>query len=192
MTIKYYAWKNGKQISENQEWEEMSRTRFIEICNKNRELDAPQRRYFAQIPGIESGDTYLYMECTYEQYKQSRAEKSKRTRQRKECLDKKESFNPVLSLDQEYIDETGGTSPLSEFIPDEQSFFEEELIRTLDIKKALEKLSPEELKLIELLFLSEYATSESNLSKQLGVPRRTLGCQKKKILKKLKKSFASF
>lgn len=193
MKTKYYAWKNGKQSEEKQEWIELSPREFIELCNNNRNLKQENRRYFYQLPGLESGDTYLYLECTYEKYLESRAAKDERTRKRKEkeSLIAEGEWLTSVSLDSTFEDETEDTGSLLDVISNPDLCFEDSLIVSMDIQKALNLLSSDEIRLIEQLYLSEYAVSESKLAKQMNVPRRTLGCRKKKILGKIKKSFAS-
>lgn len=193
MKTKYYAWKNGKHLKEKQEWIELSMHEFIELCNNNRNLKQECRRYFYQLPGLESGDTYLYLECTYEKYLESRAAKDERTRKRKEkeSLIAEGEWLTSVSLDSTFEDETEDTGSLLDVISNPDLCFEDSLIVSMDIQKALNLLSSDEIRLIEQLYLSEYAVSESKLAKQMNVPRRTLGCRKKKILGKIKKSFAS-
>ena len=194
MKNKYYAWKNGKKIENKQDWFELTYKEFIEICNNNRNLNKKERRYFYQLPGYEEGDCYLYLECTYEQFLLSRAEKDERTRKRKERekLIKKGKCYSTISLDASFEDESGDTCTLHDMIPDPDSCFDDHMILSMDVRNALSTLTSEKVKIIERLYLSTYAVSESKLAKEMCIPRRTLGDKKKKILEKLKKSFASF
>jgi len=194
MKTKYYAWKDGKKKSGKQDWTELTPSEFIELCNDNRNLDKEKRRYFYQLPGFEPGDCYYYLECTYEQFLKSRAEKDERTRKRKEeeTLKAQGQWYATISLDAPFEDETGDVCSLHDMIPDPDSCFEDSLILSMDVMHALSYLDPDELEIIERLYLSEYAVSEKKLAEQMNVPRRTLGCKKKRILSKLKKSFATF
>ena len=194
MKTKYFAWKNGKQTEDKQDWVELTPKEFLEICNNNRNLKLEERRYFYQLPGLEEGDYYLYMECTYKQFLKSRAEKDERTRRRKEkeTLIEEGKWYATVSLDSTFEDESGDTCTLHDMIPDPDSCFEDHLILSMDVRNALDALTSEEVKIIERLYLSTYAVSESKLAKEMSIPRRTLGYKKKKILEKLKKSFASF
>lgn len=54
------------------------------------------------------------------------------------------------------------------------------------LKAALDKLTPEELEIINALFLENHnKRGERAVAKELGIPQRTLNDRKKKILKKL-------
>ncbi len=190
MKTKYYAWKNGKQSEEKQEWIELSPREFIELCNNNRNLKQECRRYFYQLPGLESGDTYLYLECTYEKYLESRAAKDNRTRKRKEkgSLTAEGKWLETVSLDSEFEDESGDTCTLHDMILDPDLRFEDRLIHSVDVLEALATLSSDEIEIIERLYLSEYAVSTRKLAKEMKLPVMTLNNRKKKILVKLKKS----
>ena len=195
MSTKYYAWKDGIQSNGKQDWVELTPNEFIEICNNNRRVKQGQRRYFYQLPGLEEGDYYLYLECTYEQYKVSRAEKEMRARRKKEKENLISSglWYATVSLDEIVEDESGEPCALHELIADPSSSFEDNLIMNMTLYKALETLSDEERDLIyDLFFDPDGEISVSELSKRTGIPRRTIGCRKKKILEKLRKSFASF
>ena len=80
MKTKYYAWKDGKKSDGKQDWVELTPNEFIELCNNNRNLNQENRKYFYQLPGLEADDYYLYLECTYEKFLESRAAKDERTR----------------------------------------------------------------------------------------------------------------
>ena len=54
-------------------------------------------------------------------------------------------------------------------------------------------LSPDEIKILDLMFFNEEKTvSDMEMARKLNIPRRTFGYQKEKIFNKLKKSFATF
>ena len=57
------------------------------------------------------------------------------------------------------------------------------------LRSALKKLTPEEMWLVERLFLSSYPTNENRLSKELGITQSTLNYRKRKVLHKLKNFF---
>ena len=194
MKTKYYAWKDGKKSDGKQDWVELTPNEFIELCNNNRNLNQENRRYFYQLPGLEADDYYLYLECTYEKFLESRAAKDERTRRRKEkeALIAEGKWFETVSLDSAFEDETGDTCTLHDMIPDPDSCFEDHLILSIDVRNALDLLTAEEVEIIESLYLSEYAVSERKLAKKLKIPQSTLNCRKKKILAKLKKSFVHF
>ena len=190
MKTKYYAWKDGEKKSGKQDWIELTPNEFIMLCNNNRNLDKKERRYFYQLPGLEQGDCYYYLECTYEQFLKSRAEKDERARKRKEekTLKAQGQWYETVSLDAPFEDETGDVCSLHDVIPDPDSCFEDSLILSMDVKNALRSLDPDELEIIERLYLSEYAVSTRKLAQQMDVPVMTLNNRKKKILSKIKKS----
>ena len=190
MKTKYYAWKDGKKKSGKQDWTELTPSEFIELCNDNRNLDKEKRRYFYQLPGLELGDCYYYLECTYEQFLKSHAERDERARKRKkqETLKATGQWYETVSLDAPFEDETGDVCSLHDVIPDPDSCFEDSLILSMDVKNALRSLDPDELEIIERLYLSEYAVSTRKLAQQMDVPVMTLNNRKKKILSKIKKS----
>ena len=192
MKTKYYVWKDGKQSPEKQDWIEMTPLEFIELCNSNRNLKQENRRYFYQLPGLESGDTYLYLECTYEQYKESRLERYKRMKEKKEIeeLESSRRLYYSVSFDTVAENEMGDDFTLQDLIPDPDSDFEDRLILSSDVQSALKTLTPDELEIIEMLYLSEYAVSERELARQMKLPQKTLNNRKIKILSKIKKSLA--
>lgn len=192
MKTKYYVWKNGMQSKGMQEWIELSPREFIELCNNNRNLKQENRRYFYQLPGLESGDTYLYLECTYEQYKESRSERYRRLKKKKE-IEKLESSGQLfysVSFDTVAENEMGDDFTLQDLIPDPDSDFEDRLILSSDVQSAFKALTPDELEIIEMLYLSEYAVSERELARQMKLPQKTLNNRKIKILSKIKNSLA--
>ncbi len=190
MKTKYYAWKDGEKKSGKQDWVELTPNEFIMLCNNNRNLDKKERRYFYQLPGLEQGDCYYYLECTYEQFLKSRAEKDERARKRKEeeTIKAQGQWYETVSLDAPFEDETGDVCSLHDMIPDPDSCFEDSLILSMDVKNALCSLDPDELEIIERLYLSEFAVSTRKLAQQMDVPVMTLNNRKKKILSKIKKS----
>ena len=189
MKTKYYAWKNGKQSKGKQEWVELDSNEFIELCSKNRILKKSERRYFYQLPGLEKGDCYLYLECTYKQFLVSRAEKQMRTRRRKEIEKMFENgqWYSAVSLDTPIEDELEDTCTFHDLIPDPDSYFEDKLILSLDVSSALSTLTPDEIEIIECLYLSEYAITERNLASKMGISKTSLHYRKEKILDKLRK-----
>lgn len=190
MSTKYYAWKDGKQSYNKQDWVELTPNEFIEICNNNRMVDREQRRFFYQLPGLEEGDDYLYLECTFEQYKVSRAEKQIRTRRRKEkekMIEKGQWFSTV-SFDSPIEDENGETCTLHEMVPDLDSYFESNLIMNIDLYNALDTLSIDERELIyDLFFDPDRDVSVSELAREKGASQQTLNYRKLKIFEKIRK-----
>ena len=57
--------------------------------------------------------------------------------------------------------------------------------------EALDTLTSDERALINLLFLeNDEGKSEREISREMGIPQKTLNCRKMKILQKLRSAFA--
>lgn len=197
MKIYYFAWKNGKKADKNrkQEWTELTAKEYKAIYEGNKTCDISKRRFFERVPGVEWIDDIYYFECDYEQYKKYRAEKEKKARKEKRLKEDKSRYGAIrlLSLDAEYEDASGEIYSLHDMIADENSLFENGLIESIDLKNALSCLSPDEIKILDLMFFNEEKTvSDMEMARKLNIPRRTFGYQKEKIFIKLKKSFATF
>ena len=94
----------------------------------------------------------------------------------------------TVSLDSAtYEDETGETCALKDMIPDPDSSFDDKLILSIDLSNALKSLTPDEISVIERIYLSEYAVSELASARESGIPRSTLESRRIKILEKLRK-----
>lgn len=194
MKTKYYAWKDGKKLEGKQGWVELTPSDFIKICNNNRELVREERRYFYQLPRLEEGDNYLYLECTYEQFLVSRAEKDERTRRRKEkeALIAAGKWYVTVSLDSPFEDESGNTCTLHDEILDFDADFEDHLVMSMDLHNALETLHPDERDLIYDLFFDPDGSSIRKLAKQKEVSYQALNAKRLRIFKKLEKRCCRF
>ena len=190
MQIKYFAWKDGKKSEAKQEWVELTPKEFIEICNNNRNLKPKERRFFYQLPGLEKGDCYMYLECTFEQYIVSRSERNNRIQKRKEMaeFEKKGEFNSMVSLDLEIVDACGEISTLHDLIPDVSSTFENSSAASVDLHNAINLLSFKERKLIyDLYFGPKGQVSVNKLAKKKKVSQQALNKRKLRIFKKIRK-----
>ena len=197
MKIYYFAWKNGEKADKyrKQEWTELTAKEYKAIYEDNKTCDIGKRRFFERVPGAELVDDIYYFECDYEQYKKYRAEKEKKARKEKQLKEDKSRYGAiqVLSLDAEYEEASGKIYSLHDMIADENSLFENRLIESIDLKNALCCLSPDEIKILDLMFFNEEKpVSDMEMARKLNIPRRTFGYQKEKIFNKLKKSFATF
>lgn len=195
MKKQYFAWKDGQQAKDGrQECIEITPKEYREIYENNKACAVDKRRYFAPLPGVEKGDIYYCFECDYKRYKKYRAEKEQKARKEKASKEDEVKYGPVqlLSLDVEFADDSGDSYSLHDLVADASASFEERLVTDIALESALGHLTDDERYVIDSLFLNEKPVSESELARQMGVPRRTLGCRKEKILNKLKKSFASF
>lgn len=82
-----------------------------------------------------------------------------------------------------------------ELIADPYEDTEEKALIDLDkeiLRKALSILNPDEMNIIYALYLSKEPISERELSRLLGIPRKTLSYRKEKIFEKIKEFFAHF
>ena len=138
MSERYFAWKDGIRSEENQEWVELTRSEYVKLVKlHNGHLCLP-RRYFYRVPGLDPSDDYIFMECTYEQYRRSNAEKQKRARQR-EASGKAEENNRqyvCVSFDEPIEDETGDICDLHDLVADPDSEFETRLVDNMALEKA--------------------------------------------------------
>lgn len=195
MKVYYYEWKNGIKAKENasQQWNQISKSAYRAICEQNKTVDLMKRRFFEKIQPTEQGDALYIIECDYERYKESRAEKERIAYRNKIKKAESEQYGllQTISLDTEYENSSDDTYTLSDMIADENSIFENKVIESLDLKNALSTLTKEERKLIEALFFDNgEAMSEREISASLHIPQKTFNNRKLKILKKLKKRLA--
>lgn len=195
MKVYYYEWKNGIKAKENasQQWNQISKSAYRAICEQNKTVDLMKRRFFEKIQPTEQGDALYIIECDYERYKESRAEKERIAYRNKIKKAESEQYGllQTISLDTEYENSSDDTYTLSDMIADENSIFENKVIESLDLKNALSTLTKEERKLIEALFFDNgEAMSEREISASLHIPQKTINNRKLKILKKLKKRLA--
>ena len=119
------------------------------------------KKYYWKING------YLY-EISEEQYLEYRKEQD-----RHDYLRKNEEQAVILSLDSLGSEGKDGES----FLADPKVNIEEEVIHKLmlgKLSKALEKLSGEDLLLIDLLYTQ--LKTEREISKMLGISQRTILC----------------
>lgn len=192
MKKQYFAWKNGKQnLNGNQEWKELTSQEFLELCYSNSKRPKEEKRYFAKVPGFEDGDTYFVIECTYEEFLRSEAERKLRKRKRDETEQLKADglWYDLISLDYEVDDGDGNTVTLHDMVADENSVFEPGLVELIDLQSALKGLTSKEKGIVDAFYLSENPKTEREYAKKLNVPYMTLHCRKIKVLKKLKNYF---
>lgn len=195
MKVYYYEWKNGIKAKENaaQQWNGISKAAYRAICEQNKTVELMKRRFFEKIQPTEQGDALYIIECDYERYKESRAEKERIAYRNKikEAESEQYGLLQTISLDTEYENSSDDTYTLSDMIADENSIFENKVIESLDLKIALSTLTKEERKLIEALFFDNgEAMSEREISASLHIPQKTFNNRKLKIFKKLKKILA--
>ena len=191
MKKQIFAWKNGKQTAERQEWEEITTNDLSRICKENQIKPRNQRRYFARIPGVEENDSYYVLECDYKNYLKSVAEAMERWRKRieEEKLIEEGLVFEIVSLDLSMTDENGESYTLLDMIPDPDSIFEDKVVASMDLHKALLSLSDEERHLIDVFYLSSHPKTVREYAEEISVSFTTIQSRKEKILKKLKDYF---
>ena len=129
------------------------------------------KKYYWKMNG------YIY-EVTKEQYYRYRKEQD-----RHDYLREAEEEAVILSLDSLGGEGKDGVN----FIADPNVNVEEEVVHRIMLDKlrsALDKLSSEELMLIDLLYTQ--LKSEREISKLSGIPQKTVNNKKKKLLEKLR------
>lgn len=191
MKKRYYAWKDGVRTEgAQQEWIRLSGREYYAVIEENRDLPPEKRRHFCRLPGTENGDECYFLECTYGEYKRSRAEKEEAARRRKGnhgSGSPDPAGRPVPDTDAGASEE--GLS-LPDSVPDPDSDFEDRLIETLDLKDALRALPTQKRKLLERLYLSDDPVSERELARRTGVPQKTLNNRKTAALRALRRKLA--
>ena len=133
------------------------------------------KKYYWKMNG------YIY-EVTKEQYYRYRKEQD-----RHDYLREAEEEAVILSLDSLGGEGKDGVN----FIADPNVNVEEEVVHRIMLDKlrvALNKLSSEELMLIDLLFTQ--LKSEREISKLTGIPQKSVNNKKKKLLEKLRNNIS--
>lgn len=127
----------------------------------------------------------IYIECTKEQ-----CEKFKKEKMHQLYVHKQKEKSGLLEITlNTTVNQSDEDIEMIETILDEGAGYEKEIERKQMIEvlhKVLESLKPEEYELIYNLYLAEEPVSESQYSKNIGVPRKTINNRKLKILKKIK------
>ncbi len=143
-----------------------------------------RKKNFAQLDGCDYDDDIIVAECEEKLAKKIRAEK--------------DAHDYLMSIEKEM-----GYTVFSynELESSEDELNGEELLEDIDIKvdieaikrisvnelyAAIDALSDFEQNFIREMFLTNEPLSETNYAKKHGLPRRTVGYQKKRILNKLK------
>ena len=182
MANQYFVWKDPNCNGINPEWAELTPQEYYAFvtCPLN------EGRYFIDFnEDCSEEEAVLKMEVTAEEY----AEWDRRRHRysyRREIEQGYADF--VVSLDQDIPD--CEELQFHEVAADPNSDTEATALHRMDLvklKAALDKLTPEELEIINALFLENHdKRGERAVAKDLGIPRMTLCDRKRKILKKLK------
>lgn len=193
MAFYYFAWKNGIKAEKKklQEWDELSQEQYLQICAKNKKVDLEDRRFFEKVSGIEQGDDTYYFECNIDAYRRYRRKKEKEAYKEKEEAKDADLYGEItlISLDAPYEDSNGDSYSLHDIVADENSAFEDRLIHSLDLNKAMQDLTSEEKELVKAIFWADEPMTVREYAKEQKLPFTTVQSRKKKILRKMKKSF---
>ncbi|MGM9601016.1 MAG: hypothetical protein ACI3W5_05450 [Faecousia sp.] len=181
MEKQYFVWKDPNCNGINPEWIQLTPKQFLQLVNDPKN----SHRFFAKLTdgGCEEAGV-LVMEATESVYR--------------ECEQARLREKYLRHLDREYQD---SVVSLNAPVPDNEELLFEEIVGDpkvnteakalhcvdlVKLKAALDKLTPEELEIINALFLENHnKRGERAVAKELGIPQRTLNDRKKKILKKL-------
>ncbi|MBE6971767.1 MAG: hypothetical protein E7446_06570 [Ruminococcaceae bacterium] len=182
MANRYFVWKDPNCNGINPEWIELTPQEFYAFVN----CPLNEGRHFIDFnEDCNEEEDALKMEVTATEYAEWDRRRH-RYRYRREIEQEYADF--VVSLDQEVPNSEDLL--FRDVVADPDSDTADEAIHQMDLVKlraALDKLTPEELELINALFLNNPdKRSERAIAKDLGVAQMTLNDRKRKILKKLK------
>lgn len=181
---RYFVWKDANCNGINPEWIELSGRQFKEFVKRPEN----KNRYFIKFNEDEEDTFTSVIEATKERFLEYDRERKKKAYNRKKCFDEHFLFVDLEEI--LYYDDDGPVTR-ADTIVDEDAYVEpnseEQLI--LNLHEALKTLSPEERRLIDLLFLQNDGKSEVKIARELGVPQQTLNYRKNVILKKLRAWF---
>lgn len=192
MSIRYFAWKNGRKAeTEKQQWEELTAKEYKAIYESNKEKEISERRFFIRVPGVEDGDDIFMFESNYDEFREYRNEKERTSRKKKKLQEYEDEYGKfaVQSLDTEFEDGSGNSFALHNLISDDSSLFEDQLILSITMKEAMGFLTPDEFALIYSTVMSDKPMTLREYSDKIGVPFTTLEYRRKKTLEKLKSFF---
>ena len=181
MKIFYIENENGDYFSTD------GSRRFIRLTGRNayqylREHNS-EIKYFYPTSTKEDAGNDVFVEVAEKDISRIRKEIN-----HKKYIDDMKKKSPVICIS--LLDQAEGEEDLTvqDTIIDESVNVEYDVIHEIELemlRRALQTLTDEELKIIYGLFLSEKTLSERELSKELGVPQKTINNRKKGILKKL-------
>lgn len=187
MEIFYIESKEGNILSANGD------RRFIKLSGKAayeylKTEEGKGKRFMKTSSFEETGDVE-WVEvpaCCMRQHRQS----ERREQYMSDCIEE----SGFITISFYAAEDAEGTDVASgeELIEDPTCNVEVQALQNIEIaalRSALKKLTPEEMWLVERLFLSSCPTNENRLSKELGITQSTLNYRKKQVLNKLKKFF---
>ena len=180
MSNKYLIWKNPNETEGKKEWIELKGEDFYKFIKSPEAKD----RYFTKFPSLlEDGkDKTIIIESTKEEYEDwSKKERHKRYLRNCEVGFSTISYNALESDDDSNSEEL--LRDESKDVPTEV----EMIMNFNNLTEALSILSVDERWLIDELYLCDITKSECELSRQSGIPQKTINNRKIAILKKIKK-----
>lgn len=185
MAIYYIENENGSFASAD------GTRRFIKLSGKEAldylRTEEGSKKRFMRTSRYEDGGEDEFVEVTPEYLKQHRREE-RRKQYVSDCIENSEII--TISLYAMQADENDDIISGEELIADPTVDVEEQALHEIDLEtlhQALTALSDKELWLIHRLFLSETPVTELQLSRETGIPQKTLNDRKMRALKKLGK-----
>lgn len=178
-----YLVKKNPNLNSEENWISMSFSEFqlfLQTAEGKR-----RRKLFSLIDSADKTDCKIVIEADSEMAKLLHAEHAAKE-YRARCL--RESGYTLLSY--HAMGENGDDVLGEELISDSECDVEGQAIKRIEaqrLRDAVSQLSDHEQLIIHALFFSSERLSDSQYAKQIGIPRSTLGRQKKIILAKLRK-----
>lgn len=143
--------------------------------------------YFYPTTTKEEGGHQVFVEV-----KESSVQKIRQEINHEKYLNDIKAKSPIVCIS--LLDQAEGEEDLTvqDTIKDETVNIEDKVIHEIELeilRRALNTLTDEELRIIYALFLGKERLSERELSKQMGIPQKTINNRKHRILKKLENYF---
>ena len=185
MSIFYFEDENGNYLSTD------GKRRFI--CLRGKEAydymkaHKSVKYYFYKTETKESYGEKVFVEIRKKSVKECRTENRRR---QYVAESKAKSGFTFVSLDE--IDENNEDVSFEDVFSALIVDYEDEVLREIELeilRRAIKTLSDSELKIIHSRYLSDEPISETDLAKELGIPRTTLQYRVKKVFEKLKEFF---
>jgi len=181
MKTTYFVWKNPSCNGIGPEWRELTGKEFTALVRS----PEAKGRYFINLPSTDSdgGDGAVVIEATETEYRDWKCEKNHADYLRK--------INPgytevhYLALDDEDGD-CGG----EELLRDENCDVEAECLARFareEVRAAVLRLSDDERRIVEYLYLSETPGTVRGYEELTGIPKTTVNRRQQAALSKLKK-----
>ena len=178
----FFKWKDENCHGINPEWVEMTGREFLEFKRKPEN----KHRKFAEYIDENQETTTIVLEVTQDSYNRWHCEDVIRKRKRTE---KCESGYKEISMDEEICGQNIEDFTLHDVIADESVNIEQDIINLCEInqlREALKRLTPEEMELLEAMYLSEKPMTERDYAKKIGLCSSGLHKRKIMLLHKLK------